>query len=133
VKQFGAFMIAGGIAAAANIGSRILFSLVMPYELAIVFGYAVGVTIAFGLNRRYVFRDATGSTHGQYGRFVLVNVVAFAQVWLVSVGLARFLFPAIGFSWHSETIAHVVGVLSPVATSYLLHKHFSFAKQRLEA
>lgn len=126
-------MIAGGIAAVANIGSRILFSLVMPYELAIVFGYAVGVTVAFALNRRYVFRAAAGSARGQYGRFVLVNLVAFVQVWLVSVGLARFLFPAIGFAWHGETVAHVIGVLSPVATSYLLHKHFSFAEGRARA
>jgi len=52
--------------------------------------------------------------------------LAFAQVWVVSVGLARVIFPAIGFSWRAETVAHVVGVLSPVVTSYVLHKRFSF-------
>ena len=53
--------------------------------------------------------------------------LAVAQVWIVSVGLARFVFPAIGFTWHDETVAHVIGVLVPVVTSYLGHKHFSFA------
>ena len=49
-------------------------------------------------------------------------------VWLVSVGLAHYLFPALGFTWHDETIAHAIGVAIPIFTSYLGHKHFSFAR-----
>jgi putative flippase GtrA len=63
----------------------------------------------------------------EYTRFALVNLAAVAQVWIVSVGLARLAFPAIGFTWHAETVAHVIGVAIPVFTSYLGHKHFSFA------
>ena len=69
--------------------------------------------------------------HWQFMRFALVNAVAFAQVWIISVGLARLVFPAIGFAWDAETVAHVIGVVSPVATSYLMHKHFSFRHARL--
>lgn len=127
MRQFLLFAGAGGIAALANIGARLLLSLALRYELAVALAYLVGVTVAFVLNRRYVFTHAPGSARAQYGRFALVNVVAFVQVWLVSVGLARFVFPTLGFAWHAETVAHVVGVLSPVATSFLLHKHFSFA------
>jgi len=57
----------------------------------------------------------------------LVNLAAVAQVWVVSVGLARLVFPVAGFVWHAETVAHVIGVAVPVFTSYLGHKHFSFA------
>jgi putative flippase GtrA len=60
-------------------------------------------------------------------RFALVNIAAIAQVWIVSVGLARFVFPAAGFTWHAETVAHVIGVAVPVFTSYVGHKRFSFA------
>ena len=67
-------------------------------------------------------RDAS-----EYTRFALVNLAAVAQVWVVSVGLARLVFPAIGFTWHAEIVAHVIGVVVPVFTSYLGHKHFSFA------
>ncbi len=28
--------------------------------------------------------------------------------------------------WHAETIAHVIGVASPVITSYTLHMRLSF-------
>jgi len=37
------------------------------------------------------------------------------------------LFPSVGFVWHSDSIAHIVGVLSPVLISYQGHKRFSFA------
>jgi putative flippase GtrA len=47
-------------------------------------------------------------------------------VWIISVALARFVFPAIQFTFHADTVAHVVGVVAPVFTSYLGHKYFSF-------
>ena len=130
MRQFGAFLLAGGLAALANIRSRILFSLVLPYGLAIFCGYAVGVTLAFALNRAFVFDAPQGAVDRQYRRFVLVNLLAFAQVWAVSMLLARLVFPATGFAWHAETVAHVIGVLSPVATSFWLHKTYSFAPAR---
>ena len=78
------------------------------------------------LARVFVFKPAAGDAPGQFLRFAMVNALAFVQVWAVSVGLARVAFPAAGFTWQAETVAHVAGVLSPVVTSYLLHKHFSF-------
>ena len=100
----------------------------MPYEVAIVVAYLCGMTVAYLLNKRFVF-DASGrSMTSEYVRFALVNLLAVAQVWVVSVGLARLVFPAIGFMGHAETVAHVIGVIVPVFTSYLGHRHFSFAK-----
>ena len=65
----------------------------------------------------------------EYIRYSLVNLVAVVQVWVVSVVLARVAFPAIGYAWHAETTAHIVGVIVPVFSSYLGHKHFSFAER----
>lgn len=128
-RQFVAFVVAGGIAAAVNIGSRILLSLVMRYEIAILAAYLCGMTVAYILNKTFVFEASGRGAASEYARFALVNLLALAQVWIVSVGLARFIFPAVGFAWHAETVAHVVGVLVPVVTSYLGHKHFSFAAE----
>ncbi len=47
---------------------------------------------------------------------------------IVGVGLDRFVFPAVGFTWHAETVAHVIAVASPILTSYVAHKYFSFAE-----
>ena len=126
-RRFALFLLAGGIAAAVNILSRIALNWAMPYEAAIVVAYLAGMTAAYLLNRFFVFESSGRGAASEYLRFALVNLAAVAQVWIVSVGLARFVFPAIGFSWQPETVAHVIGVAVPVFTSYLGHKHFSFA------
>jgi putative flippase GtrA len=126
-RRFALFVLAGGVAALVNIASRLAFSLVMPYEAAIVVAYGCGMTTAYALNKVFVFARSGRTLRDEYVRFTLVNLAAVAQVWLVSVGLARLVFPALGFAWHAETVAHVIGVMVPVFTSYLGHKHFSFS------
>ena len=45
-------------------------------------------------------------------------------------GLARLAFPAVGFDWLAEDIAHLIGVAIPAVTSYFGHRHFSFSSRR---
>jgi putative flippase GtrA len=126
-RQFASFVVAGGIAAAVNIFGRYFLNFVMTYEIAIVVAYVLGVTTAFLLNLRFVFPATSRAYTTKYAKFVIVNIVALGQVWLVSVGLAHYAFPAIGFTWYANDVAHVIGVGSPVITSYFAHKYFSFA------
>jgi putative flippase GtrA len=125
-RQFSLFFLAGGIAASVNIGSRVLLGNLMPYALSIVVAYLLGMLTAFTLNRRFVFPGAANPLHQQALWFALINVAALAQTLLVSVGLARWLFPAMGWTWHPETIAHVVGVMVPIVSSYIGHKRLTF-------
>lgn len=125
-SPFARFVVTGGIAAGVNILSRILLSPVMPYEAAIVAAYLFGMMTAYVLARLFVFEKSGRRVNSELLRFGLVNLIALAQVWLVSVGLDRWVFPMVGFRWHAETIAHVAGVASPVVTSYYGHKLFSF-------
>jgi putative flippase GtrA len=124
--RIASFVVTGGIAAVCNLGSRILFSRVMRYELAVIAAYLVGMVVAFVLARSFVFEKSETAWHAQLARFVIVNIFGFAQVWLVSVGLVRVFFPWIGFGWHPEDVAHLFGVASPIFVSYYAHKHFSF-------
>ena len=126
-RRFLRFLAAGGTAAAVNVASRCAFDLVTSYEVAIVLAYLVGMTTAYLLSRRFVFEPSALSTRDSALRFGLVNIIAAAQVLAVSIGLADHLFPAIGFAWRAHDVAHIAGVLFPVASSYLLHKRFSFA------
>ncbi len=128
-RQFWAFLLTGGIAAGVNILSRYLLSRAMPYEAAIVVAYLIGMTTAWTLARLFVFQKSGRSRAEEYGRFALVNVAGVIQVFVISVGLADYLFPAVGFAWHPEDVAHVIGVAAPIFTSYLGHKHFSFAQK----
>jgi putative flippase GtrA len=125
-RRFGLFIVAGGIAAAANYGSRFGFSLWFSYPVAIVLAYLVGMAVAFVLMRQYVF-DGSGKQVGpQAAKFVLVNAFAVLQTLVVSLLLARWLLPAAGVAGHVEAIAHAVGVAVPVVTSYIGHKRATF-------
>jgi putative flippase GtrA len=125
-RQFAVFLLAGGIAALANVLSRVAFSSVVPLEAAVVLAYLVGMGVAFALMRSHVFAPASGSLRRQAAMFTLVNVVALAQTLVVTLLLARWLLPALGARHHVEDIAHVVGVCVPIVTSYFGHKHLSF-------
>jgi putative flippase GtrA len=125
-ERFLRFLAAGGTSAVLNLGSRWLFGQVVSYELSVALAYVVGVTSAFALMRMFVFEPAGDAAHAQFTRFVVVNIFGFAVVWLVSVGLARGLFPAIGFRWHADTIAHGFGIACLAVTSWWGHRRFSF-------
>jgi len=128
VQRFIRFLFAGGTSAIVNILSRIVINWYIPYEIAIVVAYLLGMTTAYVLNKYFVFDSQDRRFATEYARFALVNLFSVAQVWCVSVALARLLFPATGFVWHADTVAHIIGVASPVYTSYLGHKHFSFGR-----
>jgi len=125
-RRFTLFLVAGGLAALANYGSRFAFSVWFSYAIAIVLAYLVGMAIAFALMRQYVF-DGRGKAVGpQVARFVGVNVIAVAQTLVVSLLLARWLLPAAGIEAHAEAIAHAIGVAVPVVTSYFGHRLATF-------
>ena len=126
--RFVLFLGAGGLAALVNILSRTAFSWVMSYEVAIIAAYVCGMTIAYALNRAFVFAPSRRTIGDEYLRFAFVNSLAIVQVLIISVGLAHFILPSMGFTWHAETVAHVIGVAAPVFTSYIGHKHFSFSE-----
>ena len=125
-RQFLAFLVTGGAAAAVTFFTRILYNHAMPFSAAVVCSYVTGMITAFVLNRMFVFRESSQPTHHAAGFFVLVNLVAIAQTWAVSVGMLHYVLPYFGVTAYAREIAHAVGIVVPVFTSFLGHKHFSF-------
>lgn len=125
-RQFVTFLITGGTAAAVNFGSRLLYSRWLDYSSAVIVAYITGMVTAFVLARLFVFKQTGQSVHKSAFFFVLVNLVAVAQTWAISMGLAYWLLPAMGVTQGTKEIAHAVGIVVPVFTSYLGHKHLSF-------
>lgn len=125
-RQFGAFLLTGGVAAVVNFGSRILYSRAVDFSSAILLAYLSGMVTAFVLARTFVFVDSRQSLGRSGMLFVLVNLVALLQTWTISLGLAHYLFPSLGVSRFAEEMAHAVGIAVPVVTSYLGHKYWSF-------
>ncbi len=128
-SQVALFLLVGGSAAAAQWLARFPLNWVMPYGAAVVCAYALGMFIAFELNRRFVFPAGADARHKQFARFFMVNILSFATVWAVSVGLGAYVLPRFMAPSLAEALGHGVGVLSPALASYFLHKHFTFRAQ----
>lgn len=125
-QQFGLFLLVGGTAAASQWLSRFAFDAILPYAAAVAAAYGVGLTIAFELNRRFVFPAARDARRRRFARFLLVNALSFLVVWTVSMLLGQVLLPRLMSAEWAEAVGHGIGILSPVLLSYGLHKHYTF-------
>jgi putative flippase GtrA len=124
--QFLRFLVAGGIAAAVNVGSRVVYDRWTSYSVAIVLAYVTGMITAFLIARAFVFPGGKNSTARSATFFVIVNALAVLQTWSISLVLAGYVLPGIGVRRFVPEIAHMVGVAVPVFTSYVGHKQWSF-------
>lgn len=125
-RQFIAFLITGGIAAIANFGSRIVYNEWVGFSTAIILAYITGMITAFVLARIFVFTNSRRALHSSAFYFVLVNIVAAAQTWIISIVLAFYVLPSMGVEIYVREIAHAVGVIVPVFTSFISHKYLTF-------
>lgn len=129
-RQFIAFIGAGAVAAAVNWGVNLALHQFMALEISVVVAYMAGMTTAFLLTRIFVFDHSGRAPRDEYVRFAIVNLVALAQVWGVTILLARYVLPSIGWTFYTGAVSHLVGVGSPIVTSYFGHKYFTFARVR---
>ena len=125
-RQFVIFLVTGGVAAAVNFGSRILYNQWVNFSIAVVLAYLTGMVTAFVLARYFVFTESNQSMQRSALWFVVVNIVAVMQTWVISMLLAYYVLPRMDLTQFIPEIAHAVGVVVPVFTSYLGHKRFSF-------
>ena len=130
-RQFWTFLLVGGLAAVVNWFSRIMFSAQgFPFEFAVVIAYIFGMATAYLLSRIYVFEKTGRSLGSEIWRFVLVNMVALLIVWIVSVSLERWILPQLNWTWRPAEVAHGIGILSPIISSYFGHRFFTFGKAK---
>jgi putative flippase GtrA len=127
-KQFVLFLITGGIAALANFGSRFAFNVFTSFEVAVILAYLVGMISAFVLAKLFVFKESSHSTSRSFIWFTLVNLLAIAQTYFISIGLFYYGFPWLEYEFYPAATAHAIGVIFPVFTSFIGHKYLSFKK-----
>jgi len=126
--EFMQFLLVGGFAAGVNFLCRIGLNQFMSFRWAVFIAYLFGMLTAFLLSKYFVF-ETSGKHHLHELRdFTIVNILAVIQVWLISVGLAEYLFPSIKFTFYANEFAHLIGLGIPAITSYFGHKYFSFKK-----
>ncbi|MBS0583229.1 MAG: GtrA family protein [Proteobacteria bacterium] len=126
-RRFLRFLAAGGLAAVANFGSRIVLSQWLAFAPAVILAYLVGLATAFALFRGFIFTRPHRPLRQQLFWFVVVNLVAMLQTVLISLLLADVILPHLHVVWHAREIAHAGGIVAPVFTSYFGHKWLSFS------
>lgn len=126
-KQFLAFLVTGGLAAVVNFGSRVALSQWLTLSVAVLLAYLAGMVTAFVLARVFVFPGSPQSVRRSAVFFVLVNLVAVLQTWGITLLLAYWILPWLGVHAYVNEIAHAIGIVVPVFTSYIGHKRWSFA------
>jgi putative flippase GtrA len=124
--EFGRFLAMGSVSASVNWLSRIGYSHLMPFSVAVIVAYVTGMAVAFILFRTFVFPKVAKPIRRQVIWFVLVNLAGVTQVWLASMFLVTILFPSIGFRWYPEAVGHGIGMCLPVVSSYLGHKYLTY-------
>jgi putative flippase GtrA len=124
--QFLAFLLTGGLAAIANFTSRIFYNQFWDFSTAIVLAYITGMFCAFILNKYFVFTNSQQVLHKSILLFTLINFLGIMQTWIVSMGLDLYILPILNIHHHKKDIAHGIGILVPVFTSFLGHKFYSF-------
>jgi putative flippase GtrA len=126
--EFIRFLITGGIAACVNFLSRIFYNQYVSFSSAVFIAYLTGMATAFFLKKQFVFVDSQNSLRRSAFFFVLVNMFALAQTWLVSMGMRYYGLPALGVEHFVPEIASAIGIAFPVYSSFMGHKYLSFKK-----
>jgi len=125
-RQFVIFLVTGGLAAAVNFGSRLIYNQWFDYSTSVILAYLNGMVTAFVLARLFVFTTSEQSMRRSVFFFVVVNLVAVLQTWGISMLLAYWVLPGLGVRQWSHEMAHAAGIVVPVFTSYIGHKRWSF-------
>lgn len=125
-RQFMAFLLTGGTAAVVNFCTRIVYSNWMGFSASVVLAYLTGMVTAYILARIFVFKASTQTLQRSVLLFALVNVLAIVQTWAVSLLMAYAVLPMLGVTRYTLEIAHAIGIVVPVFTSFLGHKYWSF-------
>lgn len=127
-NQFVRFLAAGGTAAVANFGSRFFFSEFVAFEYAVVLAFFFGLGTGYLLSRTYVFARSDNTVRAEMIYYLLVNLLALLQTWLLSVYLAQLLIPRMGLAL-GQAVAHLAGIMLPVVTSYFGHRYITFRER----
>ncbi len=125
--EFAQYIAVGGVSAAVNLLARFLLDFALPFEVAVVLAYGVGMATGFALFQLVLFRGRDMMQHHRMLRFAWVNVFGVTLAWAVSSVMARQLLPAIGWHWQPFEVAHLAGVAAPAISSYFLNKYYTFA------
>ncbi len=134
-RQFGTFLLIGGLAACVNFLSgaavRLVSTTAFAYGVSLVVGMAAGTIVSFYLNRHFTFRVSDEPVGPQAVRFGLVALGAVVLVALFGEAVLA-LWSLAGSPWLSratvESLAHVAAIGLNTIYSFVAMKFFALKK-----
>ncbi|SDR48159.1 GtrA family protein [Pseudovibrio sp. Tun.PSC04-5.I4] len=128
-RQIVRFLFAGGFAAFVNWVLRIGLSVFLPFWLAVLLAYFIGMSIGYTLYKRFVFVGAEepDSVKRQIVIFLGVNLLSAMIVLGLSVGLRELLLGVLPL-FFAQALAHGTAIAIGAVTNYLGHKAITFRK-----
>ena len=123
------FLAAGGLAALANFAARLAAQPWLGFRGAVVAAFFVGLTVAFVLNRAFVFPASGKPLRQEMTWFLLFNLLAFPLI----VGGSVLLRPVFGHvlpASLAEAAAHGVAIMIPVVFNFAAHQLVTFARSK---
>jgi putative flippase GtrA len=132
VRRIILFLMIGGFSALCTLALRGLLTLIIPFEAAVATAHVAGMTIAFSLDRLFVFTEYQGRLFPAYLRFFSVNLISLALATIVSSLLYRFIFPLTPLGHDADYLAHFFGLAATAIPSYFGHRAFSFSNRKTE-
>jgi len=124
--QFVNFILTGGFAALVNFVVGFLLADYLPWNLDYVVGHLSGMVVAFILFELLVFGKSDDGRHRSVGMFVIVNLLAVLQTYIIGTALENYLFPSINYQFFANEVARAIAIMVPVLTSFIGHKYFTF-------
>ncbi len=126
-KEFLRFLAVGSSAAIINWITRITISTWVPFSIAIILSYFLGMCYAFILNKIFVFPGSNRETKKQIRDFLITNAISLPIVWSLSLTLKSLLENELGFYIYSEEIAHLLALSAPMLMSFSIYKFIAFS------
>lgn len=128
LPQIVRFLLLGGLAAAINWLVRFPLSAIMPFDLAVILAYVIGMSVGFTLYRHYVFPGSTRPVAAQSLVFLGVNLIG-ATVVLVLTWLFLRLLSQTGWPLAiHEGLAHGAAIGFGAIANFFGHKTLTFAQ-----
>lgn len=122
------FLLAGGFAALITWLVRFPLSLFLPFAVAVALANAIGMVFGFVSYRHFVFPGSDRHVGNQLRDFILINLVSLVIVTGVSVVFADRVLPLLGIVWHTEAIAHAIGIGVGAVSNFYGHRYYSFRR-----
>jgi putative flippase GtrA len=97
----------------------------LPFKMAVVAAFFVGLSSGFVLMRGWVFAKADQPITHQIVWYVFVNALALGQTLLISAYVAAWLSKVVDVR-AAQALAHGLGIVVPAGTSFVGHKFGTF-------